>query len=219
MALEALQCRCHLLSPPSNPKPRTTSTTQILTHYQTLKRTFHDTANRCHQNGIRFTSMVFYGHAKGWRKQSNARKRTPKGKWERERFFPIQEVHRGDPEERKSHMNVPPGRAVLDLSGAEPAAVLAQACEKRGPKARCDRKVEAVEEKYPYRKFGEQLTTSFIKLQVLGAPSGQHVHYTPSTTDGSTPPLVGKDHLLPWGSSVHLCPGDRRSRNEKSGQS
>ena len=54
-----------------------------------------------------------------------------------EEVFPIQEVYRGDPEERTSHMNVPPRSAVLDcgaaksLSGAGPAAMLAQACEKR----------------------------------------------------------------------------------------
>ena len=32
---------------------------------ETQKRTFHDTANRCHQNGIRFTPVVFDGHAGG----------------------------------------------------------------------------------------------------------------------------------------------------------
>ena len=47
-------------------------------------------------------------------------------------------------------MNVSRGWAPLDcgaaksLAGAEPAAVLAQSCTKRGPKARHGRKVEAV---------------------------------------------------------------------------
>ena len=34
------------------------------------------------------------------------------------------------------------------------------------------------------------------------------MHFAPSITDGSTPPLVGHDHLLLWeGSSIHLCLG------------
>ena len=40
-----------------DPSP-TTSSTQNLTEFETLKRTFHDTANRCHQNGLRFTAFV-----------------------------------------------------------------------------------------------------------------------------------------------------------------
>ena len=45
-----------------NPGP-TTTTTQNLTEYETLKSTFHDTANRCHRNGIRFAPVVLDGHA------------------------------------------------------------------------------------------------------------------------------------------------------------
>ena len=88
--------------------------------------------------------------------------------------LPIQEVYRGNPEERKSHMNVPLGSEVLDcgapksLAGGEPAAVLAQACEKRGRKARDDRKVDALEEKNHFRGTGEQVITSFTKLHVSG---------------------------------------------------
>ena len=75
--------------------------------------------------------------------------------------FPIQEFYRGDAEERKSHMNVPLGWAVLDCGGAksladaEPAAMMAQACEKRGCKAGDDCKVEAVQEKSHFRGIGE----------------------------------------------------------------
>ena len=67
-----------------------------------------------------------------------------------------QEVYRGDTEERKSHMNVPLGWAVLDcaaaksLVGAELAAMLGQAFEERGRKVGDDRKVEAVEEQYHF---------------------------------------------------------------------
>ena len=48
-----------------NPGP-TASSTQNLAYDETLKRTFHDTANRCHQNGLRFTLWFFGGHAGGW---------------------------------------------------------------------------------------------------------------------------------------------------------
>ena len=82
------------------------------------------------------------------------------------------------------------------LAGAEPAEKLAQTCLKRGRKARDDRKV--VVEKYHLRGIGEQRTTSFIKLQVLGGLGRQDVHGAPSITVGSTPPLVGNDHLLTW---------------------
>ena len=37
-----------------------TAPTQNQTGYKTLRRTFHDTAARCHQNGIRFTPAVFH---------------------------------------------------------------------------------------------------------------------------------------------------------------
>ena len=63
--------------------------------------------------------------------------------------------------------------AAKSLAGAEPAATLAQACEKRGRKAGDDRKVEAVDEKYHFRGIGEQVITSFIKVHVPGALGGQ----------------------------------------------
>ena len=34
------------------------------------------------------------------------------------------------------------------------------------------------------------------------------MHFAPSIADGSTPPLIGNDHLFPWGSSIHVYPGD-----------
>ena len=91
-------------------------------------------------------------------------------------------------------MNVPRGWTMLDggaaesHSGAEPPAVLAQVCEKRGCKAGDDRKVEAVVQKYHVRGYGEPVITSFIAFQVPGALGGQDAHNAPSITDGSTPP-------------------------------
>ena len=78
--------------------------------------------------------------------------------------------------------------------------------EQRGPLATFNRKVEAVEEKYHFRGIGEQVVTSFIKLQVRRALGGKDVLYAPCIS--STPPLAGNYHLVPWGSSIHLCTGD-----------
>ena len=70
-------------------------------------------------------------------------------------------------------MNVPPGWTVLHCgvakrrAGAEPAAMLAQACDKRGRKAGCVLKVEAVEEQYRLHGIGEQVITSFIQFKCL----------------------------------------------------
>ena len=117
--------------------------------------------------------------------------------------FPTQEVYHVNPEDRQFRRNVLRCWAVLDcgaaksIAGAEPAAMLAQACEKRGRNAGDDRKVEPHEENYNFRGIGGQVITSFTKLQVPGALGGQDVHYAPSITDGSTPTLVGNDHLLP----------------------
>ena len=55
---------------------------------------------------------------------------------------------------------------------------------------------------------GNQVITSIIKLQVRGALGGQDVHHASGITDSSRAPLVGHDHVLPWGSSVHLYAGD-----------
>ena len=122
-----------------------------------------------------------------------------KGKGWRVKFEetdPTQEVYRCDREERKCHMNVPPGWAVLDcctpksLAEAELAAMLVKACEKRGRKAGDDGKVEAVKEKNHFRGIREQVITS------------------PRITEGSTSPLAGNEFLLPWGSSIQMFPVD-----------
>ena len=34
--------------------------------------------------------------------------------------------------------------------------------------------------------------------------------FSPSVTPGDTPPLVGNDHLIPWGCSIHLYPDECR---------
>ena len=86
--------------------------------------------------------------------------------------------------------------AAKSLGGAEPAATFAEACEKCGRRAGDDRKVEAVEQKSHFRGRGEQVITSFVRLQVSGALGGHDARYAPHITDCSTPPLVGNDQLL-----------------------
>ena len=54
------------LRPATQDTGPTTLSTRNLTEFETLKRSFHDSANRCHQNGLRFTPVVFDGHAGGW---------------------------------------------------------------------------------------------------------------------------------------------------------
>ena len=44
----------------SSTAPALTAPLTCVCPYETLKRTFHDTANRCHQHGIRFSPLVFW---------------------------------------------------------------------------------------------------------------------------------------------------------------
>ena len=43
-----------------------------------------------------------------------------------------------------------------------------------------------------------------------GSIDGKEVSFAPSVTPGDIPPLVGNDHLIPWGCSVHLHPDECR---------
>ena len=45
-----------------------------------------------------------------------------------------------------------------------------------------------------------------MKLRVPGSIDGTEVSFAPSVTPGDIPPLVGNDHLIPWGCSIHLYP-------------
>ena len=54
------------LRPATRNPARLTAPTQNLTDHETLKRRFHNTATRCHDNDIRFTPVVFDGHVGGW---------------------------------------------------------------------------------------------------------------------------------------------------------
>ena len=64
------------------------------------------------------------------------------------------------------------------------------------------RDTEAIDESCHFR--GNQIVSSFMKLH------GKEVSFAPSVTPGGIPPLVGNDHLIPWGCSIHLCPNECR---------
>ena len=49
-----------------------------------------------------------------------------------------------------------------------------------------------------------------MKLRVPGSIDGKEVSFSPSVTPGDIPPLVGNDHLIPWGCSIHLYPDECR---------
>ena len=115
-----------------------------------------------------------------------------------------------------SHMKVPPGFAVLDcgaakcLYGAKPIAQMAQTCAREGKRVGDERDTEAIDESSHFRGIGNQIVSSFMKLRVPGSIDGKEVSFAPSITPGDSPPLVGNDHLVPWGCSIHLYPDECR---------
>ena len=72
------------------------------------------------------------------------------------------------------------------------------------------RDTEAIDESYHFRGIGNQIVSSFMKLRVSGSIDGKEVSFSPSVTPGDIPPLVGNDHLIPWGCSIHLYPDECR---------
>ena len=113
-------------------------------------------------------------------------------------------------------MKVPPGYAVLDcgaaksLCGAKPVALMAQTCAREGKRVGDERDAEAIDESYHFRGIGNQIVSSFMKLRVPGSIDGKEVSFAPSVTQNDIPPLVGNDHLIPWGCSIHLYPDECR---------
>ena len=113
-------------------------------------------------------------------------------------------------------MKVPPENAVLDcgaaksLCGAKPVALMAQTCAREGKRVGDERDTEAIDESYHFLGIGNQIVISFRKLRVPGSIDGQEVSFSPSVTPGDIPPLVGNDHLIPWGCSIHLYPDECR---------
>ena len=126
------------------------------------------------------------------------------------------EVYNDGSKTQTSHMKVPPGYAVLDcgaatkLCGAKPVALMAQTCAREGKRVGDERDAEALDESYHFRGIGNQIVSSFMKLRVPGSIDGKEVSFAPSVTQNDIPPLVGNDHLIPWGCSTHLYPDECR---------
>ena len=122
--------------------------------------------------------------------------------------YPIVEVYNDGSKTQTSHMKVPPGYAVLvcgaakSLCGAKPVAQMAQTCAREGKRVGDKRDTEAIDESYRFRGIVNHIVSSFMKLRVLGSIDGKEVSFSPSVTPGDTPPLVGNDHLVPWGCKV-----------------
>ena len=113
--------------------------------------------------------------------------------------FSIAEVYNDGSKTQTSHMKVPPGYAVLDC---KLVAQVAQTCAREGERVGDERDTEAIDESYHVRGIGSQIVSSFMKLRVPGSMDGKEVSFAPSVTPGDIPPLVGNDHLIPWGCSI-----------------
>ena len=130
--------------------------------------------------------------------------------------YPMVEVYNDGSKTQTSHMKVPPGYAVLDcgaaksLCGAKLVALMAQTCAREGKRVGDERDTDAIDESYQFRGIGNQIVSSFLKLRVPGSINGKEVSCAPSVTPGDIPPLVGNDHLIPWGCSIHLYRAERR---------
>ena len=109
-----------------------------------------------------------------------------------------------------SQMKVPPGYAVIDcgaaksLCGAKPVGLIAQTCAREEKRVRDERDAEAIDESYHFRGIGNQIVSSLMKLRVLGSIDGKEVSFAPSVIQTDIPPLVGNDHMIPWGCS-YIC--------------
>ena len=130
--------------------------------------------------------------------------------------LPIVEVYNDGSKTQTSHMKVPPGYAVLDCNAAnnlyeaKPVALMAQTCAREGKRVGDERDTEAIDESYHFRRIGNQIVSSFMKLRVPGSIDGKEVSFAPSVTPGDIPPLAGNDHLIPWCCSIHLYPDECR---------
>ena len=100
--------------------------------------------------------------------------------------------------------------AAKSLCGAKPIAQMAQTCAREGKRVGDEQDTEAIDESYHFRGIGNQIVSSFMKLRVPGSIDGKEMSFAPSITPGDIPPLVGNDHLVPWGCSIHLYPDECR---------
>ena len=154
--------------------------------------------------------------AKGKGKSRRFRRGKSDGKGRGSSNYPIVEVYNDGSKNQTSHMKVPPGYAVLDcgaaksLCGAKLVAQMAQTCAREGKRVGDKRDTEAIDDSYHSKGIGKQIVSSYKKLRVPGSIDGKEVSFAPSINPGDVPPLVGNDHLIPWGCSIHLYPDECR---------
>ena len=103
--------------------------------------------------------------------------------------------------------------AAKSLCGAKPIAQMAQTCAREWKRVGDERDTEALDESYHFRGIGNQMVSSFMKLPVPESIDGKEVSFAPSITPGDIRPLVGNDHLIPWGCSINLYPDELLARN------
>ena len=156
---------------------------------------------------------------KGYKKNRRFRREKSDGKGRGgSSNYPIVEVYNDGSKNQTSHMKVPPGYAVLDcgaaksLCGAKPVAQMAQTCAREGKRVGDKRDTEAIDESCHFRGIGNQIVSSFMKLRVPGSIDGKEVSFSPSVTPGDIPPLVGYDHLIPWGCEIRSVQTSHKQR-------
>ena len=88
-------------------------------------------------------------------------------------------------------MKVPLGYAVLDcgaaksLSGGETCrSDGTDMCAREGTRVGDKRDTEAIDESCHFRRLGNQIVSSFMKLRVPGSIDGKEVSFAPSVTPG-----------------------------------
>ena len=82
--------------------------------------------------------------------------------------------------------------------GAKLVAQVAQTCAREGKRVGDERDTETIHESYHFRKIGNQIVSSFMKLRVPGSIDGKEESFAPSVTPSDIPPLVGNGLLIPW---------------------
>ena len=134
--------------------------------------------------------------AEGEEKSRRFRRGKSDGKGRGSSNYPIVEVYDDGSKTQTSHMKVPPGYAVLDcgsaksLCGAKPVAQMAQTCAREGKRVGDERDTEAIDESYHFRRVGNQIGSSFMKLRVPGSIDGKEVSFAPSVTPSDIPPWL-----------------------------
>ena len=66
------------------------------------------------------------------------------------------------------------------VCGAKPVALMAQTCAREGTRVGDERDTEAIDENCHFRRIGNQIVSSFMKLRVPGSIDGKEVIFQAS---------------------------------------